>query len=90
MRVLGRIDGVRRIHHVAGVLLIFVLLYHLLSIFWDVLAGRSERMLPRLQDVKDAVRSVNYQLGHLAESPKYDRFDFRQKMEYWALIWGLS
>jgi formate dehydrogenase gamma subunit len=88
MHILGDIDGVRRIHHVAGVLLLFVLFYHVVSIVWDIVAGRSVRMLPRLQDVKDAIHSVNYLLGRRTESPKYDRFDFKQKMEYWALIWG--
>lgn len=88
IHVLGDIDGVRRIHHVAGMLLLFVFFYHILSIVWDILAGRSEQMLPRLQDARDAVHSVSYLLGRRAESPQFDRFDFRQKMEYWALIWG--
>lgn len=88
MHALGDIDGVRRIHHIAAMVLIFVFFYHVLSVLWDLVAGRSERMLPRPQDAKDAAHAVSYLLSRRADSPRYDRFDFRQKMEYWALIWG--
>lgn len=88
MSLLGGIDGVRRIHHLAATLLAFLFFYHLFNILWDRVDGRSGRMLPRLQDGKDAVHAVAYLLGRRADRPQYDRFDFRQKMEYWALIWG--
>jgi cytochrome b subunit of formate dehydrogenase len=45
-------------------------------------------MLPGKQDVTDAVQSVKYLLGKAEEPPRYGRFDFRQKLEYWALVWG--
>lgn len=88
MRALGDLDGVRQIHHIAAMVLLAIFIYHVFSVVWNWVAGRSERMLPRLQDAKDAVHSVSYLLGRRADSPQYDRFDFRQKMEYWALIWG--
>ena len=45
-------------------------------------------MLPRIQDARDAVAMVKYNLGLSAERPLFDRFCYIEKAEYWALIWG--
>lgn len=88
MAVLGGIDGVRRIHHLAATLLLFVFVFHFFNVFIDLLTRKSARMLPNLQDGKDAVQAFAYLLGRTQDKPQYDRWDFRQKIEYWALIWG--
>ena len=82
------IDGVRRIHHIAGVLLLFVFVYHIISVLWTFVEGRFEPIWPRFQDAKDAAHAVRYLLGRQPDAPRYDRYDFRQKLEYWGLIWG--
>ena len=88
MAVLGGVDGIRRIHHLAATLLILVFIYHFFSVIFDLIAGKPKLMLPRLQDGKDSIHAVAYLLGRRTDKPQYDRFDFRQKLEYWALIWG--
>jgi len=45
-------------------------------------------MLPRYQDVREAVLNLAYLLGLRAEPPGFDRFSYIEKAEYWALIWG--
>jgi cytochrome b subunit of formate dehydrogenase len=45
-------------------------------------------MLPRYEDVKEAVLNVLYLAGVRAEGPRFDRFSYIEKVEYWALIWG--
>ena len=89
MGVFGGIGGIRKVHHVAAVILVFVFLYHVILVIGDLFQKNAKRwMLPRKQDLTDAVQSVKYLLGKVPEPPRYGRFDFRQKMEYWALIWG--
>ncbi len=88
MSILGGIDGVRRIHHLAAMLMLFIFVFHFFNVFFDLLARKGTRMVPNLQDGKDAVQAFSYLLGRTTEKPQYDRFDFRQKLEYWALIWG--
>jgi formate dehydrogenase gamma subunit len=88
MSILGGIDGVRRIHHLAATLLLFVFVFHFFNVFFDLLTRPEARMLPNLQDGKDAVQAFRYLLGKSPAGPQYDRWDFRQKLEYWALIWG--
>lgn len=88
LSILGGLDGARMIHHIFGVLLGTVFIYHVISVVIDLICTRSRLMLPCFQDAKDAVQSTGYLLGKQDEPPRYDRFDFRQKLEYWALIWG--
>jgi formate dehydrogenase gamma subunit len=88
MWLLGGIAGVRRIHHLAATVLIFEFVYHVIVALGDLAARRSRSMLPRLQDVRDAAQSAAYLLGRRAAPPRYDRFDWKQKIEYWSLMWG--
>jgi len=58
-----------------------------------VLATRHGRygmaqMLPRLQDLRDAGRNIAWHLGRTKDKPRFDRFDYTMKVEYWALVWG--
>jgi cytochrome b subunit of formate dehydrogenase len=45
-------------------------------------------MLPRRQDVFDAVGAIKYGLGLTKDKPKIGRFGYVEKSEYWALVWG--
>ena len=89
MGVFGGIGGIRKVHHFAAVLMVFVFVYHAIIMFADLFRKDTKRwMLPTLQDAKDALQSVKYLLGKTPEPPQFGRFDWRQKIEYWSLIWG--
>jgi formate dehydrogenase gamma subunit len=45
-------------------------------------------MLPRVSDIREVTQNVGYLLGLRAEPPRYDRFSYIEKAEYWALVWG--
>jgi formate dehydrogenase gamma subunit len=45
-------------------------------------------MLPRLSDIREATQNIGYLLGLRDAPPRYDRFSYIEKAEYWALIWG--
>jgi cytochrome b subunit of formate dehydrogenase len=88
MWLLGGIEGVRRIHHLAATILIFEFAYHVIVALADLVMRRSRSMLPGRKDVRDAIQAVVFLLGRRAEPPRYDRFDWKQKIEYWSLMWG--
>ncbi len=89
MGLFGGIGGIRKVHHLAAVLMVFVFLYHTIIVLADLFRKDTKRwMLPGKRDLTDAVQSVKYLLGKAPEPPRYGRFDFRQKLEYWALVWG--
>ncbi len=77
------------IHRVAGVVMLTASFYHVWYILFTVPGRRLVfDMFPRIQDARDAVAMVRYNLGLSAERPLFDRFCYIEKAEYWALIWG--
>jgi cytochrome b subunit of formate dehydrogenase/nitrate reductase cytochrome c-type subunit len=77
------------IHRAAGVVMIVASCYHLWYLAFTA-PGRKLffDMLPKLQDAKDALAMVKFNLGKSNERPLFDRFSYIEKAEYWALIWG--
>jgi cytochrome b subunit of formate dehydrogenase len=49
---------------------------------------KSLTMLPRYQDLVDALLAVRYNLGLAADRPRTDRYSWEEKLEYWSLVWG--
>lgn len=89
---LGFTEGVRGIvHRVAGCIMIGVSVHH---VFFVALSrrGRTEfwHMIPRLTDVTQAFQNVRYYLGRERFKPDFDRYDYTEKAEYWALVWGTA
>lgn len=91
LRLLGGIDTAQTIHHVFAAMLAFEFFYHVGVIAYELIFVRPRRlgMWPRRHDLTEATGTVAYLLGKRKERPAADRFDFRQKVEYWALMWGL-
>ncbi len=89
IQLFGGIEMTRTIHRVMGIVLIIESVVHVAIIGWAFLKGRREfRMLPNFQDVRDAIQMVLYFVGLRKHRARFDRYDFRQKAEYWALVWG--
>jgi formate dehydrogenase gamma subunit len=91
IRLLGGIEAVRVLHRLAAIVLVSASLYHGFDVAWRVLVLRRPlSMLPRLQDVRDALETVRYNLGRAASRPRTGRYTFEEKLEYWALVWGTA
>jgi cytochrome b subunit of formate dehydrogenase len=45
--------------------------------------------LPAPKDATDAWGTMLYYLGLRSEKPEFRRFNYAEKAEYWALVWGL-
>ena len=77
------------IHRIAAVVMVAASLYHLYYIFFTERGKALVRdLLPRLQDARDAVGVLKYNLGLSKEKPLFGRFSYIEKSEYWALVWG--
>jgi cytochrome b subunit of formate dehydrogenase len=46
-------------------------------------------MMFRFQDLRDMIRLQRYNLGLDAERPRFGKFSYIEKAEYWALMWGM-
>lgn len=68
----------------------------LISCIWHAvyLARRWRRktfrwsMMPALSDLTDALETVKWLLGWRPSEPTYDRYNFIEKFEYLAIVWG--
>lgn len=90
IQALGGIDGIRVIHHIAAAIFIIESLYHILIIGYKLYVQRKEAtMLPGIQDMKDAIQAFFYNLGFSKKHPQLPRYNFMEKAEYWAMLWGL-
>ena len=86
---LGGLDHVRFVHRASGLAFSLLTLWHLGAAM--ILAAERKMkltLLPNRQDFKDAVHQLRYDLGMVDSQPKFDRFDYRQKFEYWGLVLG--
>jgi cytochrome b subunit of formate dehydrogenase len=88
--IAGGSEGVRRIiHRIAAVVMMVVGVYHVFYLafykegrqwLWD--------MLPCWKDFVDLWQNVLYFVFRKGEKPKFARFRYADKAEYWAVIWG--
>lgn len=77
------------LHRISAVVMIAASVLH---VYYIIFTQRGRELIhdlfPRLQDARDAVAVVKYNLGFSTVKPKLDRFSYVEKAEYWALVWG--
>ncbi len=76
------------IHRTAAVVLIFSSVWHLLYLRTRNGARFGKGMLPSMKDVFEFLHMVFFNLGRRKSPPRFGRFSFIEKAEYWALVWG--
>jgi len=77
------------IHRVAGVVMVLASLYHLYYVLFVPRGKQLLRdLLPARQDIRDAINVLKYNLGISPKKPRFGRFSYIEKSEYWALVWG--
>jgi cytochrome b subunit of formate dehydrogenase len=79
------------LHRIAGIIMMLVGVYH----FYYLAFKRAGRrwlidMLPRLKDLKDMRDNFLYYINVKKEPPEFDRFCYKHKIEYGALIAGTT
>ncbi len=76
------------VHRVAAVVLMFASAWH--AIYLLTPRGRRflKDMMPKLRDFFEFVQKILYNLGLSKKPPRFKRFTYVEKAEYWALIWG--
>ena len=88
--LLGGSEVFRRIvHRVAAVVMLLTGIYHIcyLSVSKEGRLWVTD-MVPGFKDVKDLIGNFAYYLGIKDEKPKFARFGYAEKAEYWAVVWG--
>lgn len=91
LNLLGGIENLRSIHHTAAIVMMFGTAYHILVMGYSVFVLRDQMsMLPSMQDAKDGIQALLYNIGLAKTYPQMGRYTFEEKMEYWAFVWGAA
>jgi formate dehydrogenase subunit gamma len=77
------------VHRVAAVMLMTAAVYHIVYLLRRLLARRlSLAMVAGRKDVEDLLGMLAYFLGRRRDKPRFGRYSFKEKAEYWAVVWG--
>jgi len=77
------------LHRVAAVVMILDAVYHL---YYVIFTQRGRKFIKdimfRYKDFRDMIQMFKYNMGMTTVRPQFGRFNYIEKAEYWALIWG--
>lgn len=77
------------LHRGAAFFFVLTVVWHLVYVF---ASGRGRRFVrdifPTWSDVVQFWQRILFNLGRRKESPRFGRFSYVEKAEYWALVWG--
>jgi formate dehydrogenase gamma subunit len=82
--------GVRGgLHRTAAIVMLLATLFHFIHLAWKK-RDRSllSAMIPTIKDATDMLDVFRYNLGLSKHEPKFAKFNYAEKMEYWAFLWG--
>ncbi len=86
---MGGIDRVRWLHRMSGILFTVVAVQHFAVVLSLAAMRRIDlNMIPGKADFEDAIKTLRFYLGVSDKQARFDRFDYRQKFEYWGLVFG--
>ena len=86
----GGVEGCALAHRIAAVVLILAAVYH--AIYLAAHAARRRlplSMVPTPGDVRDLVGNVLFFLGLREDRPRFPRYTYFEKFDYWAVFWGV-
>jgi cytochrome b subunit of formate dehydrogenase len=85
----GGVDRARFIHRACGLTMTVATIVHFAYGF-AAIAGKKTRlsMIPTKKDFEDAIGTLKYYMGLSNKHPLYDRFEYKQKFEYWGVVMG--
>ena len=81
----------RLVHYGAAVLMVLDGVYHLgyVAHGYFVKGKLPSAMFPNPKDLKDIIHTFLWMFGLRRHEPDYEHFAYGQKIDYWAIFWGL-
>lgn len=91
INAMGGIEFIRIIHRWSAIVLVIGSIYHMFTSAYRFFVKRERmRMLPAKKDLQDVIQTIKHNLGLSHEAPKMAKFNFGEKVEYWAVVWGTA
>ena len=82
------------IHRIAGVTMLLDFIWHVLYLGYlfarkKMTVNLKTTVIPLPKDVFDVIQNFMYFLGISKEKPKFGKYSYAQKFDYWAVFWGM-
>jgi formate dehydrogenase subunit gamma len=90
--VWGGVENLRASHHFFAYMMVAVCVYHVLWLLYQGLVLKkpvARKMVPSRYDATTLVQEIKYFVGISKVRPKFDRYAWREKFDYWAIFWGV-
>lgn len=95
--LLGGIEVTRVIHRTLAVVMVFSMVYHILTLIAGTLIKLQQKtfelgrtIIPSLKDIRDFKEDMLYFSGKRTMRPEMDKFMYKQKIHYFAAAFGNS
>jgi len=89
IRGLSGIETARSIHHIFAVILLVVSIYHVIDVLYRIVVLRVDwSMIPVVEDFKHFFHDLGYYFGVHKHKAYYPRYNYVEKVEYLAVVWG--
>jgi formate dehydrogenase subunit gamma len=94
IRIWGGAETAGIIHRIAGVTMLLDFIWHVIYLGYLFATGRmtinlKTTVIPLPKDVMDVIKNFMYFLGLSKEKPKFGKYSYAQKFDYWAVFWGM-
>lgn len=87
--LMGGIESIRIVHRILATILMAEAIYHGGIVTYKLFVlGRRATMIPGLRDVRDVLHWIAFNLGLRKSHPHLPRYNFGEKVEYLAVVWG--
>lgn len=88
---MGGIETTRIIHRFSAFVLVLGSVYHIFTSAYRLFVKRERmRILPRVKDIRDVIDTLRFNLGLISGHPRMTKFNYGEKLEYWAVVWGTA
>ena len=89
IKFFGGIEMTRTIHHINAIVMILLAIYHAVAVGYRIFVLRRRlTMLPMPSDFSEWWQDTRHKLGLIKAPAKFGRYNYGEKMEYWAMMWG--
>ncbi len=95
MSFFGGPDTARLIHRISAAFMVLASAYHIATLFTGTLYKIIKKefdikrtQVPRLKDIQDLIHDIKYFFGREQYRPKMEKFMYKQKLHYLAILWG--
>ncbi len=94
IRVWGGAETAGLIHRIAGITMLLDFIWHVLYLAYLFARKRMTidlrtTIIPLPKDVFDLIKNFMYFMGLSKEKPKFGKYSYAQKFDYWAVFWGM-